>query len=124
MTDAVAREHTITELYIGSIKLSVKGKRNSKKPVTLFKEVCRDTSFLLQINPQTTFPVLMAAITATQTHNQAGSCIIGRIFTEHTATNIISATVSNLAPNSLTVLVFLAIVPSTISVIPQSRYRI
>ena len=124
MADTVAKEHTITELYIGSIKLSVKGKRNSTKPVTLLREVCRDTNFLLQINPQTTFPVLMIAITATQPHNQVGSCINGRIFTEHTATNIISATVSNLAPNSLTVLVFLAIVPSTISVIPQSRYRI
>ena len=124
MADTVAREHTITELYIGSIKLGVKGKRNSKKPVILFKGVCRDTNFLLQINPQITFPVLMVAITATQIHNQVGSCINGRIFAEHTATNTISATVSNLAPNSLTVLVFLAIVPSTISVIPQSGYRI
>ena len=35
MTDAVAREHTITELYIGSIKLSVKGKRNSKSTFLL-----------------------------------------------------------------------------------------
>ena len=124
MTDAVAREHTITELYIGSIKLSVKGKRNSKNPVALFKMVCMDTNFLLQINPQTTFPILMIAITTTQIHNQLGNCIRGKIFTKHAAANTTSANVSSLAPFSLTDCVFLAIVPSTISVIPQNRYSI
>ena len=66
----------------------------------------------------------MVVITTIQTHNQVGNCINGRIFTKHTATNTMSATVSNLAPVSLTDFVFLAIVPSTISVIPQYRYII
>ena len=98
IADTVAEEHTITELYIGSIKLSVKGKRNIKNPVALFKMVCMDTNFLLQINPQITFPILMVAITIIQIHNQVGNYISGRILTKHTATNTMSATVSNLAP--------------------------
>ena len=55
-------KHTTAELYIGSTKLSVKGKRNSKNPVTLFRMVRIDTSFLLEISPQTTLPILMIAI--------------------------------------------------------------
>ena len=78
-----------------------------------------DTSLLLEINPQTRLAILMIAIITIQVHNQAGN---GSIFTKHTATNILSASVSNLAPNSLMDFVFLAIVPSAISVIPQNKY--
>jgi hypothetical protein len=81
-----------------------------------------DTSFLLEISPQTTLPILMIAIITIQFHNQVGNSINGSIFTKHTATNALSATVSYLAPNSLTDFVFLAIVPSIISVIPQNKY--
>ena len=63
-------KHTTAELYIGSIKLSVKGNKNNKKPVTLFKIVCMDTSFLLKINPQIMLPILMIAIITIQVHNQ------------------------------------------------------
>ena len=76
------------------------------------------------MNPQIIFPILIIAIAAIQTHNQMGKCIRGSIFAKHTAANTMSAAVSNLAPNLLTVFVFLAIAPSTISVIPQNRYMI
>ena len=98
--------------------------KNNKNSVILFKIVCIATSFLLEINPQTTLPFLMIAIIKIQVHNYVGNCIHGSIFTKHTATNTLSATVSNLALNSLVVFVFLAISPSTISVIPQNRYII
>jgi len=49
--------------------------------------------------------------------------IKGIIFTKHTVTKTKSAAVSNFAPNSLTVFVFLAIVPSIASVKPQNRYK-
>ena len=94
-------------------------KSNYNKYVIINYEI---TNFLLQINPQTTFPILMIAIITIQFHNQVGNSINGSIFTKHTATNALSATVSNLAPNSLTDFVFLAIVPSIISVIPQNKY--
>ena len=81
-----------------------------------------DTSLLLEINPQTRLAILMIAIITIQVHNQAGNVSSGSIFTKHTATNILSASVSNLAPNSLMDFVFLAIVPSAISVIPQNKY--
>ena len=80
--DTVAEEHTITELYIGSIKLNVKGNKNNINPVTLFKIVCMDTSFLLEISPQTTLPILMIAIITIQFHNQVGNSINGSIFTK------------------------------------------
>ena len=50
--------------------------------MTLFKIVCIDTSFLLEINPQTTLPILMIAIITIQVHNQVGNCINGNTFTK------------------------------------------
>ena len=64
----------------------------------------------------------MMAIMTIQIHNQTGNCIVGSIFTKHTATNTLSAIVSNIAPNSLSDFVLLAIAPSAISVIPQYMY--
>ena len=64
----------------------------------------------------------MMAIMTIQIHSQIGNCIDGSIFTKHTATNTMSAIVSNIAPNSLSDFVILAIVPSAISVIPQYMY--
>ncbi len=122
MAETVAKEHTITELYIGSKKPSVKGKRNSMHPVALFKSVCMDMNLLQRINPQRIFPIFMLAIIKIQTHSQTGRCIKGSIFTKQTATNTMSAAVSNLAPNSLILFVFLAIVPSIASEKPQNRY--
>ena len=81
-----------------------------------------DTNFFLEINTQAMLAILMLAITIIQVHNQAGKHIKGRIFTKHTATNTASAIVSNLAPNALMDLVFLAIVPSTMSVTAQNKY--
>ena len=65
--------------------------------------------------------ILRVVIMAIQIYSQTGSCVMGSIFTKHTATNTMSAAVSSLAPNSLMVFVFLAIFPSIISVKPQNR---
>lgn len=64
----------------------------------------------------------MMAIMTIQIHSQIGNCIVGSIFTKHTAANTMSAIVSNIAPNSLSDFVLLAIAPSAISVIPQYMY--
>ena len=64
----------------------------------------------------------MMAIKTIQIHNHTGNFIDGSIFTKHTAANTMSATVSNIVPNSLSDFVLLAIAPSAISVIPQYMY--
>lgn len=122
MAANVATKHTTKELYIGLMKLNVKGKKNNNNPATLFKMLCMDIIFLLKSNSKTMLPILMIATIIIQVHNQTGNCINGSIFTKHTVTNTLSATVSNLAPNSLVDFVILAIVPSIISVIPQNKY--
>ena len=68
--------------------------------------------------------ILVTAITAIHIQSQLGICIVGNSLTKHATTNTKSATLSNLAPNLLEEFVFLAILPSIISVNPQTKYRI
>ena len=120
----VAIQQTTIALYWSSIKNDVKGNKNSNNPVTLFIMVCSTTNLFLQTNPDAILMSLMIAITVIHIYSQLGIWITGSSLTKHAPTNRKSATVSNLDPNSLTVFVFLAMVPSIISVKPQVRYRI
>ena len=66
----------------------------------------------------------MIAIAAIHIHTQVGRLIIGNIFITHTAIKTKSEAVSNFEPKLLTAFVFLAIIPSIISLKPQSKYMI
>ena len=77
---------------------------------------------MIRTYPQIRLPILTTPITAIHTHNHCGIGTIGRSLAEEADRNTKSATVSSLAPNSLTVPVFLAMLPSIISVTPQRRY--
>ena len=107
------------ELYFNSIKDNVKGKRNNKSPVTLFIAVCSEINCLSEAYPNMILPILIIAIKIPHINNQMGISIAGNIFIKDTVTNARSAAVSILDPNSLTLFVFLAIVPSIISLKPQ-----
>ena len=100
----------------------VKGNRNKHNPVILFAAVCRDTVVRRVTNTHKNVQILTAAITQIHPHNHAANWIIGKNFITDTAVNTRSETVSSLEPNSLTAFIFLAMVPSTISVKPQNRY--
>ena len=83
-----------------------------------------DNSSFLRTNTNAKLNILINAIMLIHTHSHTGICIIGSIFIEQTSTNTKSANVSSLDPNLLTAPVFLATVPSIISVNPQNRYSV
>ena len=112
----VASMHIAVTLYNGSIKVSDNGKMNKANPVTLFNVLCMDNSSFLRTKTNAKLNILINAIILIHTHNHTGICIIGSIFIEQTSTNTKSANVSSLAPNLLSDPVFLATVPSIISV--------
>ena len=112
------------ELYCNSTKENVRGKRNNNSPVILFIAVCRDTNCFLEAYPHMILLILISAITAPHTHNHPGALIVGKILIKAAVTNVRSAAVSILDPNSLVLFVFLAIVPSIISLKPQVIYII
>lgn len=114
--------HIMIALYFNLTKYSVRGSKNRSKPVNLFIIVCSTINLFLQISPDITLLILIIAITIIHSHSHFGICITGNTFVKDTATNIKSAMVSNRAPNLLSVFVLLAIVPSSISDNPQSRY--
>ena len=93
----------------------ISGTMKSNTPVTLFIVVCTAINLLCMAYPDIMLMILTKAITAVHTYSHIGISITGRIFIRQTATNTKSAIESNLDPNSLTVFVFLAMVPSTVS---------
>ena len=109
-------------VYFSSMKDIVKGNRNSISPVALFINVCRDINCFLETYPHMMLLILISAITAPHIHKHCGICIAGNNLNKDTATKMRSATVSSWLPNLLALFVFLAIVPSTISLNPQKRY--
>lgn len=113
---------TAAALYFSSITGNVKGSKNSSKPVILFITVCSAMNRFLQTNPDMIFAIFITAIIRIHIQSHLGIFITGNSLTKAADTNIKSAIVSSLDPNVLTEFVFLAIVPSTISVSPQRRY--
>ena len=68
--------------------------------------------------------VLITAIIPPQIQSHPGTGIADSNLMIDTTAKMRSAAVSSWLPNSLTLFVFLAIVPSSISLKPQKRYRI
>lgn len=101
-------------LYLTFRNDNVKGNRKSRNPATLFQRVCSNISVL--------FLTLIPAMRMTQHQTQLGRCITGSSFTQAAAIKTKSATESSLEPKSVTAWVFRAMVPSTISVSPPSKY--
>ena len=79
---------------------------------------------LLETYPHMILLILITAITPHHIHNHNGIWIVGNSLNKDTTTKIESAAVSNWFPNLLVLFVFLAIVPSIISLKPQKRYMI
>ena len=117
-------EHTAMELYFHSTKDKVRGRRNNNNPVILFITVCRDINCFFETYPHGILLILMAAITPTQIHNHLGIWIAGNNRNKDAATKRKSAMVSSWLPNWVAVFVFLAMVPSIISLKPHRIYVI
>ena len=101
-------------LYLTSRRDKVKGSMKSRNPVTLFQTVCSNNSFSL-LN-------LIAAMTKTQHQTQPGRWITGKSLQQAATTKTKSAAESSLEPNPVAEFSFRAMVPSTISVNPPTRY--
>ena len=114
---------TTLALYFRSIKDTVRGSRNSKKPVSLFIAVCSKANRWFRRNPNVRFMIFTSAMTKKQLQSQIGIFSAGNSFMNAATTNTKSATESNPEPKVVTDFVFLAMVPSIISVKPQSRYK-
>ena len=111
-------------VYFNATKDIVKGSRNSRSPVTLFIIVCREINCFLQTYPHIILPILIIAIIPPQIHNHPGRWVSGNSLITDASTKTRSATVSSWLPNLLLLFVFLAMVPSIISLKPQRRYVI
>ena len=90
----------------------------------MFIVVCKDINCFFKTYPHRILLILIAAITHTHIHNHCGIWIAGNNLNKDATTKMRSAIVSNWLPNLLVVFVFLAIVPSTISLKPHRRYMI
>ena len=101
-------------LYLTSRRDKVKGSMKSRNPVTLFQRVCSKISVL--------FLILIPAMRTTQHQTQPGRCITGSSFSQAAPIKTKSATESSLEPNPVAEFSFRAMVPSTISVNPPTRY--
>ena len=108
--------------YFDSAKDIVKGNRNRSSPVTLFIIVCKDINCFIETYPHMILPILITAITPPHIHNHPGIWIAGNNLNKDAATKMRSAIVSSWLPNSLVLFVFLAIVPSIISLKPHRIY--
>lgn len=106
-----------------SIKDTVRGSKNSKRPVSLFIAVCSKVNRRFRRNPNMRFMIFTRAMAKTQPQSQSGIFSSGNSFMNAVTTNTKSATESNPEPKAVTDFVFLAMVPSIISVNPQSRYN-
>ena len=111
-------------MYFNSKKGIVKGNKNRRSPVTLFIIVCKDINCFLETYPHMILLILITAITPPHIHNHCGIWIAGNNLNKDTTTKMRSAIVSSWLPNLLVLFVFLAIVPSTISLKPHRRYVI
>ena len=92
-------------------------------PVTLFITVCNAINSFRKAYPEIRLTALIAAITMSQKISHAGICRTGISFIRQQSIIIKPVTVSSFDPNSLTVPVFLATVPSNMSLIPEIDLR-
>ena len=111
-------------VYFNSMKDIVKGNRNSSSPVALFIIVCKEINCFIETYPHMILLILITVITLPHIHNHTGIWISGNNLNKDTTTKMRSATVSSWLPNLLVLFVFLAIVPSAISLKPHRRYVI
>ena len=111
-------------VYFSSRKEMVKGNRNSRSPVILFMTVWMERNVHLETYSQMILPILIIAMAPPQIHSHCGIRIAGSSLYKAAAVKARSAIVSNRLPNRLSEFVFLATVPSIISLNPQRRYRI
>ena len=96
----------------------------SSTPVTLFIVECTATNLFRKAYPDIMLMIFTKAIAAVHIYSHIGISITVRIFIRQTAAKMKSATESNLDPNSLTVSVFRAMIPSAMSDNPAIRYSI
>ena len=90
----------------------------------MFIVVCKDINCFLETYPHMILLILITAIVPNHIHNHPGIGIAGNSLNKDTTTKMRSAIVSSWLPNLLVLFVFLAIVPSTISLKPHRRYVI
>ena len=90
----------------------------------MFMIVWKDINCFLEIYPRMILLTLITAITPPHIHNHCGIRITGNNLNKDATTKMRSAIVSSWLPNLLVLFVFLAIVPSTISLKPHRRYVI
>ena len=74
------------------------------------------------MNPHAIFAVFITAMTTIHVKAHAGNSISGNSLSKADTRKTASAMVSNREPNALAEFVFLATVPSIISVMPLARY--
>ena len=103
---------------------NVNGNINNSNPVILFIKVCSTMILLSDAIDHSIFMTLIPAIMKIQTQSQIGTMIAGNIFINAAIANIKSAAESNFELNGVTDSVFLAILPSIMSLNPQSRYML
>lgn len=97
---------------------------NNTAPAILFITECTEVRFFSLIKLIRTVSILINAMPAIHRYIQIGISIRGSNLMIQTTVNTISAIVSSFEPNSLTVSVFLATVPSIISVRPAVKYKV
>ena len=90
----------------------------------MFIVVCKDINCFLETYPHMILLILITAITLPHIHSHCGIWITGNNLNKDTTTKMRSAIVSSWLPNLLVLCVFLAIIPSTISLKPHRRYVI
>ena len=90
----------------------------------MFIIVCKAINCFFKIDPHMILLILIIAIKPPHIHSHCGIWSAGNNLTKDAATKMRSAAVSSWLPNLLVLFVFLAIVPSAISLKPQKRYVI
>ena len=103
---------TTLALYFRSIKDTVRGSRNSKKPVSLFIAVCSKANRWFRRNPNVRFMIFTSAMTKKQLQGQIGIFSAGNSFMNAATTNTKSATESNPEPKADICKIFLQVFTS------------
>lgn len=119
----VAITLTNAPLYLKLINDTVSGSTKSNNPVTLFNTVWQATISFRATYPQIKLITLITAIMIIQMISHIGMWIAGMSLIRHTTTKTKSAAESSFDPNSLTVPVFRATIPSIMSLTPAMIYK-
>ena len=112
-TPATMATGTMDQKTVGTV-------RKRRSPVSLLAIVWGKIRCLYTINADTWLMSLTVTIDAAQIHNQVGICTTGISRMAQQATKQMSATLSKTAPALLSAWSFLAIHPSTISLMPHN----